>query len=92
MKRINQRNLDDPGNYRSISLVSHLGKLFTSLINSRLITLCNINNTLTDAQFGFLPGYGTSDAIFCVHFLISKSLRKGKRLYCCFIDYIKCLG
>ncbi|VDI46956.1 Hypothetical predicted protein [Mytilus galloprovincialis] len=70
-------NPDDPGNYRGISLVSHLGKLFTSLINSRLITWCKINNTLTDAQFGFRPGYGTSDAIFCLHSLISKSLRKG---------------
>jgi hypothetical protein len=44
---------------------------------------------LTDAQFGFRPGYGTHDTIFALHSIISKSLRQGKRLYCCFIDYVK---
>ena len=47
------------------------------------------NSVLTDAQFGFRPGYGTHDAIFALHSIISKSLRQGKRLYCCFIDYVK---
>jgi hypothetical protein len=32
-----KRNPNVPGNYRGISLVSHMGKLFTSLLNSRLI-------------------------------------------------------
>jgi hypothetical protein len=43
------------------------------------------NSVLTDAQFGFRSGYGTHDAIFALHSIISKSLRQGKRLYCCFI-------
>ena len=34
-------------------------------------------------------GYGTHDAIFALHSIISKSLKQGKRLYCCFIDYVK---
>jgi hypothetical protein len=46
------------------------------------------NSVLTDAQFGFRPGYGTHDAIFALHSIISKSLRQGKRLYCRFIDYM----
>ena len=29
-------NQNDPGNYRGISLVSHMGKLFTSLLYNRL--------------------------------------------------------
>ena len=44
---------------------------------------------LTDAQFGFILGYGTRDAIFALHSVIAKSLRKGKRLCCCFVDYVK---
>ena len=77
------------GNYRGISLVSHVGKHFTSLINSRLLKWCERNNILTDAQFGFRPSLGTIDAIFALPSLIYNILRKGKRLYCCFIDYIK---
>ena len=82
-------DVNDAGNYRGISLVSHVGKLFTSLINSRLLKWSEENNVLTDAQFGFRPGLGTTDAIFALHSLISKTLSKGNRLYCCFIDYIK---
>ncbi|XP_071123308.1 uncharacterized protein [Mytilus edulis] len=81
--------VDDPGNYRGISLVSHVGKLFTSIINTRLTKWSEKHNIITDAQFGFKPGYGTTDAIFALHSLISKSLRSGKRFYCCFIDYKK---
>ena len=77
------------GNYRGILLVSHVGKHFTSLINSRLLKWCERNNILTDAQFGFRPSLGTIDAIFALPSLIYNILRKGKRLYCCFIDYIK---
>jgi hypothetical protein len=36
------------------------------------------NSVLTDAQFGFRPGYGTHDAISALHSIISKSLRQGK--------------
>jgi hypothetical protein len=83
-------NPNDPGNYRGISLASHMGKLFTSSLNNRLTKWSEHRSVLTDAQFGFRPGYGTTDAIFNnLHSLISKSLRKGNRLYCCFIDYVK---
>ena len=81
--------LNDTGNYRGISLLSDVGKLFTSLINSRFVKWSEENDILTDAQFGFRPGLGTTDAIFALHSLISNTSRKGKRLYCCFIDYMK---
>jgi hypothetical protein len=42
--------VDDPGNYRSMSLVSHIGKLFTSTINTRLMKWSEDNSVLTDAQ------------------------------------------
>ena len=34
------------------------------------------NSVLTDAQFGFRPGYDTHDAISALHSIISKSLIK----------------
>ena len=82
-------DVNDTGNYRRISLLSHVGKLFTSLINSRLVKWSEENDILTDAQFGFRPGLRTTVAIFALHSLISNTSIKGKRLYCCFIDYIK---
>ena len=59
------------------------------MINSRLLKWCERNDIVTDAQFVFRPDLGTTDAIFALPSLIADTLRKGKRLYCCFIDYIK---
>ena len=51
----------DPDNYRDITLLSSLGKLFTVCINSRF------NNYL---EAGFCSGYSTLDHIFVLHSLI----------------------
>jgi hypothetical protein len=58
--------VEDTSNYRGISLISHVGKLFTSVLNTRRMNGCKENSILTDAQFGFIPGYGTQDAIFAL--------------------------
>ena len=77
----------DPNNYRGISLISCIAKLFTTILNKRLLKWGAANDVLTDAQFGFRPGFGTIDAIFALEALICSTLSKGKRLYCCFVDY-----
>lgn len=70
----------DPNNYREISLVSCFCKLFTSILNQRLITWSDNNNVITDAQFGFQPQRGTAEAIFSLSTIIDMSLQKKKRL------------
>ncbi|VDI41447.1 Hypothetical predicted protein [Mytilus galloprovincialis] len=41
----------DPVNYRGISLVSNLAKLFTSIMNMRLLLWSDTYDIITDAQF-----------------------------------------
>ncbi|WAR04043.1 hypothetical protein MAR_010601 [Mya arenaria] len=53
---------DDPNNYRGITLISCLAKLFTTVINERLKKWANANDKLSGAQFGFKQKHGTSDA------------------------------
>ena len=79
----------DANNYRGITLISCLEKIFTSVINNRLLKWSNENSIVTDAQYGFKPGYGTTDASFSLHTVISKVLSRKKKLYCCFVDYRK---
>ena len=82
----------DPDNYRGISLISCLGKLFAALINERLTTFTNENNIIGEEQAGFRSGYSTHDHIFALHSIIDIYLNKfnrKKRLYCAFIDYRK---
>ena len=80
-------DINDLNNYRGISLVSNLGKLFTAVLNQRLIKWSQNNDIITDAQFGIRPGYGTVDAIFILHSIISHTLANKKRLYCAFVDF-----
>ena len=83
-------DVNDPINYRGITLISCLGKLFTSILNRRLLEWDKTHDIITDAQFGFRPGNSTIDAIFVLQSLINRTLKKrGGRLYCCFVDYKK---
>ena len=59
-----------PGNYRGISVLSCLGKLFTSVLKQRLLHFVMENNILRKEQLGFVAGNRTSDAHIILHNLI----------------------
>ena len=82
-------NSKDVDNYRGITLLSCLGKLFTSIINSRLYTFLDENKILGHEQGGFRKGHSTTQHIFSLHFLINLYLQKKKKLFCLFVDYKK---
>lgn len=80
---------NDVNNYRGITLVSCMSKIFTSIINKRVVDWSEANNVVSDAQFGFRKGRSTIDAIFVLNALINKVLNNNDRLYCAFIDFKK---
>ena len=80
---------NDPDNYRGITLLSCLGKLFTSIINERLSSLFNDDNLMGEEQAGFRENYSTTDHIFVLHSIIDFYLSQKNRIYCAFIDYKK---
>ena len=82
-------SINDVENYRGITLLSALGKLFSRLINNRLSNWAENYFILIEAQAGFRPGMSTVDNIFVLHGLITHFLNHGKKLYCAFIDYTK---
>ena len=79
----------DPNNYRGITLLSCLGKLFTALLNKRLNDYMKKYNLLGLEQAGFRAGYSTIDHIFTLNSLIEYYIQNNKRLYCAFVDYSK---
>ena len=80
----------DPGNYRGITLMSCLGKLFLSVLNSRLLKYVLENNILSINQLGFVPENRTSDAHIIINNLINKTCHKyGRKLFSCFVDFKK---
>ena len=82
-------SLNDVENYRDITLLSALGKLFTRMINNRLTYWSDRYFVLIEAQAGFRANTSTIDDVFVLHGLISHILNHGKKLYCAFIDFTK---
>ena len=73
------------GNYTGIKLISHTMKVWERIIEARLRNRVEISKQ----QYGFMPGKGTTDAVFSLRMLIKK-YRKGQReLHCVFVDLEK---
>ena len=58
-----RREKSNPENYRPITLVSCLGKLFTGILSSRLYTYAEQSDVLTSSQAGFIKVHSTTDQI-----------------------------
>ena len=82
-------SVNEPDNYRGITLLSCMSKVFTALLNNRLGEFLEEHDKLGQEQTAFRHGYSTLDHIFTLHTLIEMYLQKGKRMYCAFVDYQK---
>ncbi len=83
-------SVSDPNNYRGISLLSVVSKIFTKILCTRLTEWAELNNMLYEAQAGFRKGRSTVDQIFSLQSLVQKytSRRRG-RFYVLFVDFAK---
>ena len=73
----NKGDKASPRNYRPITLLSCLSKVFTTIINNMLTTFLESNNKLSETQSGFRSGYSTADNT-CTVFLIDYLNQKAK--------------
>ena len=81
--------INDPDNYRKITVMPALGKVLESILNTRL-AFRNIVLTLDDPhQFGFKENSRTTDSIFILQSIILRQQFKCKPLYICFVDFTK---
>ena len=83
----NKASKSDCGNYRSISLLSIAGKIFTRVILNRLIAVSEQN--LSEAQCDFRPGRSTVDMVLAMRQLQEKCIKQNMLLYSVFIDLTK---
>ena len=79
----------DPSNYRGITVTSNVGKLFTLVINERLVQFLDENKVIALNQIGFRRGHRTADHLFILNTIINSYFKKGKMVYVCFIDFSK---
>ena len=84
-----QGEIDNPDNYRGITINSCLSKLFNLLLTKRLTTFTSDNQILKYNQIGFRKSFRTSYHVFTIKTIISKYLKENKKLYLCFVDFRK---
>ena len=81
--------MSDVYNFRGITLLSTLGKLFTKVLYNRLTFWSDTYDIISDSKAGFRKGRGTIDNIFIIQSIVDYSLEQGKKVYCAFIDFRK---
>ena len=83
----NKGSVNLPENYRPITLLSCLGKLFTSILNNRLNKFTEKYEIICHNQAGFRRRLSTSDNLFVLQSLFEMSKSTKNKLFCAFIDF-----
>ena len=76
-------------NYRPISLLSNINKIFERLVYSRVFDFANKQNIFYENQFGFRPKHSTSQTLINITEEIRNSLDKGNFSCAVFVDFQK---
>ena len=82
-------DVNNPNNYRGISIFSCIGKLFNSIINNRIESFITKYDLIDHRQIGFKRKSRTADHIFILRSLIEKYNKNNKSLFVCFVDFRK---
>lgn len=78
-----------PQSYRPISLLSGLSKVVERVVQRRLNTHFNENNTIITEQFGFRPKHSTTHQLLCVIDFAAEGLKNNLHVGALFLDVAK---
>ena len=78
-------------NYRPISILPMISKIYEKLIHARLMSFFTKNKTIHKHQFGFQKGKSTEHAILDIYVSILKALGKKEKACCIFLRFCKSL-
>lgn len=80
---------DCVNNYRPISVLPAISKIFEKILNSRLLKYLEHNNILAANQYGFRAGISTEDAVSDLTECISRKLDRKQKCLGIFLDLTK---
>ncbi|KAI4465074.1 reverse transcriptase (rna-dependent dna polymerase) [Holotrichia oblita] len=80
----------DPANYRGISLINTVTKIFTTILHNRLSEWCEQYIILPEEQSGFRHNRGCIDNIYILISVVGLNIMpKSSYLYAIFVDFKK---
>ena len=78
-----------PLNYRGISLLNCICKIYSSVLNDRIRKYLEQNQLLADEQNGFRKNRSCMDHIYSLHSIIKNKINNNKPIFATFIDFQK---
>ena len=76
-------------NYRPISLLSNINKIFEKLVYSRLYSFLEMHNCIYELQFGFRAKHSTQHALASLTEMVKQALDEGNFACGIFVDFAK---
>lgn len=76
-----------PSNYRGISFMNTIAKIFMGILNTRINLWLTKHNIITEYQAGFREGYSTVDNLYNLAAIASLKYKENKKLYAFFVDF-----
>jgi len=84
---LKRRDLSECDNWRGISLLDVMGKLFARIINDGLQVV--VEDSVANSQCDFRAGRGCVDLSFCVGQLVKKTIEHHRKIFLLFFDLHK---
>lgn len=85
----NNGERSDPRNYRPVSLLSTVSKIFESLINGKLVSYLEKTGLFVDAQYGFRSSRSTADLLTVISERVYRVLDKSREARAVALDISK---
>ena len=82
-------DLSTPSNFRPISSLPYMSKIYEKAISQRLLSFCNKFSIISPNQFGFRPGISTTHALIKLTESLYKSLNEKEHNLTILIDIRK---
>ncbi len=79
---------EDPGNYRGITLLNMVGKLFCNILYTRLVSRLKSERALHEGQAGFREKRSCVDNIFTLNEIVQGRMKEEKNAYTFFLKHL----
>ena len=80
---------ENPGNYRGITLLSVVGKVFCKILKNRFVQCLEKEEALHEGQAGFRLNRGYMDNVYTLNEIVQGILREDKKTFAFFLDIQK---
>ena len=78
-----------PGNYRPVSLTSHIMKVFEKIIKKNIVEYLEEKERFKKNQFGFRKGRGTQTQLLKHYDDIYEAMKERRRMDTVYLDFAK---